>query len=210
MAVSALLLESCRGVKPSGCRFALPLPGAFAAGLEALAARAPVPAFFASLDRPPRHHERLRLSLCACANGCARPQVADLGLLAAREIAVRTDRCTGCGACVAACPDGAFALREGVAALDAACCLGCGRCLAVCPAEALTAGPVAFRVTLGGRLGRRPRLGLELPVRFSPQATLAMVERCLRAHAALSRPGGRLADILFPDGQPGLPAWVWA
>lgn len=42
-------------------------------------------------------------------------------------------KCVGCGACVAACPNGALSLREGRAVVDRARCAGCGGCVGVCP-----------------------------------------------------------------------------
>jgi dissimilatory sulfite reductase (desulfoviridin) alpha/beta subunit len=208
MSLPAYVLETCRGVKPAGCPHAALAEEPFVAALENLAAAAPVPSGLAALGRPLRHHEQFRLALCACPNGCTRPHVADLGLVAAIPVAVSPRHCTGCGACVTACPDAAISILAGAAGINADRCLGCGACAKACPEKAITAGPVAFRALLGGRLGRHPRLGLEPAKRFSPQAALALTKRCLEAHARHMRPGLRFADIVFPGGQPGLPAWV--
>lgn len=56
-----------------------------------------------------------------------------------------TDRCTGCGVCVSACPVRALTLAsEGfggsgrkLAAVDRRRCTLCGACLPVCPRQAL-------------------------------------------------------------------------
>lgn len=53
--------------------------------------------------------------------------------------------CTGCGACVAACPQRALSLQSELAegrgqkrvAVDAARCTACAQCLAACPRQAL-------------------------------------------------------------------------
>lgn len=45
-------------------------------------------------------------------------------------------RCVGCGACVAACPNGALSLADGKARVDREACRACGRCAAVCPTGA--------------------------------------------------------------------------
>lgn len=56
-------------------------------------------------------------------------------------ITVDRQRCTGCGACVEACPAGALYLVDGKAAVDNSLCRGCEACLGVCPVEALALVP---------------------------------------------------------------------
>ncbi len=206
---SPFVLETCRGVKPLGCPMALPLAEGFVVNLMTRVATEPAPEALADLERPLRHHERFRLSCCACPNGCTRPHVADLGLVAARQAAVLEIACTGCGICVDACPDRAIAMADGTAVIDADKCLGCGACARVCQRSAILAGSTGFRVLVGGRLGRRPRLALELPGILQPQATLDLTGRCLTAWGQAAKPGLRFGDVLFPGGSPGLPAWVW-
>ena len=53
-----------------------------------------------------------------------------------REHSLRLGRCTACGACVAACPREAIALRDGRPATDPAKCDFCGQCVAACPTGA--------------------------------------------------------------------------
>lgn len=48
----------------------------------------------------------------------------------------RANRCVRCGACLAACPQGAIALRDGAVRTDRSRCLHCGACTDVCYAEA--------------------------------------------------------------------------
>ena len=55
---------------------------------------------------------------------------------AGRELLFRDGLCRGCGACVAACPEEAIRLREGVAVTDRSRCTACGVCVPVCPADA--------------------------------------------------------------------------
>jgi hypothetical protein len=51
----------------------------------------------------------------------------------------KTDKCTGCGACVRWCPTEAITLegRKQKACLHPEKCIGCGECLALCPFDAI-------------------------------------------------------------------------
>ena len=208
MTAEVVILETCRGVTPGVCPHASPLSVSTLAELMELAACAAVPEALAGLARPLRRHEQFRLAVAACPNACVRPQVADLGLVAVRGATIAPDACNGCGACAEACPDAAIQVTAGKAVIDQDKCLGCGVCSRVCPSRAIANGPVAYRVFLGGRLGRRPRLGTALGRDLSPREAVELARRTLAVFARDMRPGLRFADLVFPGGLPGLPAWV--
>jgi ferredoxin len=52
-------------------------------------------------------------------------------------IIVNTERCTGCGACLEACPTGALYLVDGKATVDEAFCQECEACVASCSVGAI-------------------------------------------------------------------------
>ncbi len=52
------------------------------------------------------------------------------------QIAILERKCTGCGACVEACPFGAIEMKEGKPEINAACKV-CGVCLKACPEKAI-------------------------------------------------------------------------
>jgi NAD-dependent dihydropyrimidine dehydrogenase PreA subunit len=56
----------------------------------------------------------------------------------ANLIVIQEERCTGCGACVEVCPEGAIYLVEDKANVDRALCRECEACIAACPMEAIT------------------------------------------------------------------------
>lgn len=53
-----------------------------------------------------------------------------------KEIQVDREKCTGCGACAAVCPNGAIHMEEGRPILDAEACVFCGKCTRFCPTGA--------------------------------------------------------------------------
>jgi|GEM_PF-284772 len=64
---------------------------------------------------------------------------------------IDSDECTGCGACVDVCPQGAINIRNNIAVIDQALCSECGNCAAACPADAVHArAPVHAELGKGG------------------------------------------------------------
>lgn len=89
-------------------------------------------------DVPRRIRERRKIGTAFLEN--ALPGVG--GKLRLNSVAlVRRDRCTGCSACAAACPQAAITMKHEsrgggfiYPSVDRAACRDCGRCLAICPA----------------------------------------------------------------------------
>ena len=54
------------------------------------------------------------------------------------------EKCTGCMACMRACPTHAIRVKEGLAKVIPELCIDCGSCLAVCPTGAITATTITF------------------------------------------------------------------
>lgn len=145
------------------------------------------------------HHE-FRVTLADCPNACSQPQIKDIGIIGADEPAVTEQACSLCAECVGECREGAITLdsdRE-VPVIDYQRCLKCGKCMAVCPTGTLESGCKGFRVQLGGKLGRHPRLARELPGIFSEKEVLSIVKDCLRLYKHKSTGGRRFAEI-FTD-----------
>jgi MinD superfamily P-loop ATPase len=54
------------------------------------------------------------------------------------RVAIETERCTGCGACIRRCQFKALSKDGDVAAADYTRCVGCGVCVSACPVEAMS------------------------------------------------------------------------
>ena len=71
---------------------------------------------------------------------------------------VEDTRCTGCGACVEVCPEGAISLKGDKASIDQSLCNSCGRCLEACGDGAIyqVTRPVAVSEVVPGIVAPRP------------------------------------------------------
>jgi anaerobic sulfite reductase subunit C len=143
------------------------------------------------------HHE-FRVALADCPNACSQPQIKDIGIIGACAPELTNEPCSHCEACVDACREDAICLGSDAERpqIDYARCLNCGKCMQVCPTGTIGEGARGFRVQLGGKLGRHPRLARELAGIYSEQAVIEIVRDCIRIFKQRSRHGERFGHIL--------------
>lgn len=147
-----------------------------------------------------RHHE-FRVSISDCPNACSCPQIVDIGLIGACRPVIAGEACSRCGACIAACREGAIRLSEGAPQVDVANCVNCGKCVEVCPTGTLQAGMRGYRILLGGKLGRHPRLATELPGIYKRKEVAGILKHWLDYYITHCREGERLGEILAREDE---------
>ena len=195
-AVKGFQVDTCFAA--GGCPHRIADSPALADRIETLLRESDLRGFLESrVAGPLKFHHEFRVSLADCPNSCSQVQIKDVGIIAACAPRVTEAPCSHCGACAEACPDNAVTLADDDGpAIDAGRCMRCGRCIGVCATGTLAQGPTGYRVQLGGKLGRHPRLARELPGIFPAAAVVAIVRACIDLYKANSLDGRRFADVL--------------
>lgn len=193
--VKGYQVETCFG--PGGCPNRAFVSEKLPADLEERLARRNLKAFLKERVKGPlKMHHEFRVSLSDCPNACSRPQIVDVGLIGACVPHVTEEPCTECGACVEACREKAVVMKGGGPVVDEGRCLYCGQCARVCPTGTIQERKKGYRILVGGKLGRHPRLAEELPGIHDEEEALNIVDRCLDLHRRECRKGERFGEIL--------------
>lgn len=150
-----------------------------------------------------KFHHNFRVAVSECPNACSQPQIKDIGILGASIPLLTDEECSRCGACVEACRDEAVTLTNNAdrPQIDYQQCLSCGKCIEACPTGTIREDQKGYRVQLGGKLGRHPRLARELDGTFNVDQVLSIVKDCIRFYKENSKNGQRFAEIF--SGAPG-------
>lgn len=102
-------------------------------------------------------HNQIKIAVATCPNNCVQTQIKDFAVIGQNFPQLVNELCTGCGLCFKSCWEKALTIKDGKVLLQKNICVGCGFCINSCPQNALEKS-IGFKVTIGGRLGRRPQL----------------------------------------------------
>jgi len=196
--VKGFQIENCFG--PGGCPNRAAETDRLIASLEDRLKKGQLRAFLEkSVGGPLKHHHEFRVTVADCPNACSQPQIRDLGIVGATEPKLTDEACTLCEACVEVCKEDAITLDEDeeMPVIEHDLCVRCGLCIQECPTGTLALGSTGYRVMLGGKLGRHPRLAEELPGLYSEDDVVNILEACLDFFKKKSKRGKRFAQIYW-------------
>jgi dissimilatory sulfite reductase (desulfoviridin) alpha/beta subunit len=194
-------VESCFG--PTGCPNRIAAGDDLAQRIEELLAKKDIRRLLKErVNGPLKLHHDFRISVSDCPNACSRPQIADIGIIGACRPKITTGPCTRCGACVEVCPEGAIMLHEDEDGpiINTSKCLACGKCIPACASGTLAESRKGYRILVGGKLGRHPQLGHELPGIFTADRTVSIAERCVDFYLRFNQVGERFGVVLSRNG----------
>jgi anaerobic sulfite reductase subunit C len=142
---------------------------------------------------------KFKIAVTGCPRACAKPQENDVGFMGVvKAVLQETDEkeCISCGLCEEVCPSGAIRMVNGKPEIDQDKCFHDGDCISVCPTEVLITERKGWRVFVGGRFGRRPKLGQTYEDFISDDRAFELVEKFIQAFAHLADKGERLGAMI--------------
>ncbi len=145
---------------------------------------------------------KFKIATGGCPNNCVKPDLNDVGIIGQKVPVFDAEKCMSCKICVVAkvCPMKAAVKEAGEKmAYDKEKCISCGRCLykVRCPYGAMTEEVTGFKVTVGGRWGKKVGQGTPLSKIFtSKEEVLDVVENIILFFKENGVAGERLADTV--------------
>ena len=144
---------------------------------------------------------KFKIAVGGCPNNCVKPDLNDLGIIGQRVITRDLEKCRGCRKCQieAACPIRIAHVEEGKLVTEG--CNNCGRCMGKCPFGVANEYQDGYKVTIGGRWGKRVAQGKALEMVFtSEEEVLKVIEKCILLFREQGLPGERFADTITRIG----------
>ncbi|AEV30986.1 dissimilatory sulfite reductase (desulfoviridin), alpha/beta subunit [Sphaerochaeta pleomorpha str. Grapes] len=140
---------------------------------------------------------KFKIACGGCPNNCVKPDLNDFGIVAQKIVSLDSAKCKACKICKAqvACPLTAIT-KAGKATIERGICNNCGRCIEHCPFSAIVGEETRFSVYLGGRWGKRVRIGTRLTALYSRAEVLDMVEKALLLFIQQGSKGERFASLV--------------
>lgn len=139
---------------------------------------------------------KFKIGIVGCPNNCAKASLNDLGFMGQRLPRLEKDNCKACGLCASVCKAGAIEKIDKVVELHSEKCLGCGKCISACKFNAMVTDKEGVAIFIGGKFGRKYRLGDRLDIIFSLEQLDGLTQKILDYYSENAATGERFADMI--------------
>ena len=139
---------------------------------------------------------KIKFAVTGCPNACAKPQENDFGVMGVLKPGLYTDDCTACGTCTFMCPEKAFIIEGTKVKILWDKCNLCGACVGACPTDLIFEEWKGYKLFVGGKIGKHPKLGREMAIVKSPEETVAIFRKIIDWSKKNTNVGERFGDCL--------------
>lgn len=142
---------------------------------------------------------KFKIAVGGCANNCVKPSLNDVGITGQEIPEPDMTKCVSCKVCQVekSCPINIISMQNGKPVIDTDACNHCGRCVNRCPFGAMTESSHGYKVTIGGRWGKRVADGKPLSkIIPTEEELLELVEKIILFYRDEGVTGERLSDTI--------------
>lgn len=139
---------------------------------------------------------KFKIGIVGCPNNCAKTQLNDLGFMGQCYPKTNSELCIDCEKCVSQCKVKAIQIIDDKAEIDYSKCIKCGDCTKTCPTGAMTVDKQGFVPFLGGKFGRKYKLGDRMDVVLSEEEAVEFAGKVIEFFVKNANKGERFGDTL--------------
>ncbi|WP_342304105.1 4Fe-4S binding protein [Methanolobus sp. ZRKC5] len=143
---------------------------------------------------------KFKIAVTGCPASCLKVQENDFGIMGFEEPVFIEDNCVMCRQCEKACGMLAINIESSSLYLDMHKCVSCGLCIAACRKDAMQTKAQGFAIFVGGKVGKRPRMGDQLLRTNKEEVVFDILEKTIEYYRQNAFEGERLGDVIDRNG----------
>ncbi len=143
---------------------------------------------------------KFKIAVTGCPASCLKVQENDFGIMGFLEPLFIEENCVMCRLCEKACEMSAITIENGSLYLDMNKCVACGLCVSACRKDAMQTKAQGFTIFVGGKVGKRPRMGDMFLRTDNEEVVFNILEKTIDYYRENALEGERLGDVIDRRG----------
>lgn len=139
---------------------------------------------------------KFKMGIAGCPNNCTKVQLNDIGFMGQCMPQLEESLCGGCLECLDCCPSCAIEKGDVKVRIDYAKCILCGKCITICPENAVSVNKQGVALFIGGKFGRKYRIGERVGPILSIQEAMAFTKIIIAFYEDNAKPGERFGETV--------------
>lgn len=139
---------------------------------------------------------KFKIAVTGCPASCLKPQENDFGIMGVVEPKWIEDKCINCGLCEQVCRMDAIKVDDETVHFDREKCDLCGDCIASCPTDAWENARTGYTIYIGGKIGRKPKLGTKFVELVDEKTLFDILEKTLNFYRENANTGERFGETI--------------